>query len=46
MKDFNLEISKKGNNCGKEFLFVPAQIIAKVIGFQMAVCSSAENLSS
>lgn len=42
----NLEISKKGKNPGMELLLVPTQIMTKTFGFQMAVCSSAANLSS
>ena len=43
----NLEISKKKKKIpGMELLFVPAQIITKAFGFQMAVRSSAVDLSS
>ena len=44
----NLEISKKKKKKipGMELLFVPAQIITKAFGFQMAVRSSAVDLSS
>ena len=42
----NLEISKKRKIPGMELLFVPAQIITKAFGFQMAVRSSAVDLSS
>lgn len=45
-RDYNLEVNEKGSDLGMEFLFVPAQIIAKAFGFQMAVPSNATNLSS